>query len=213
MNGQRAVHLLPPIDLSRAGQHHPLHARFSRRLQRVVQPDQVIGKQPRQKIIVVWRRSQVNHRLDFTRRPPQRLGVREVAPDRFGRARRGRPIKPPHPPARRSQRSHRRPADASGRAGHEYRRDSINRHALSLPKGCAASQPSRRHLRRASAFRHLADSLCPPARSGNPHLVASGVSRIIIASRIRGRSDPAHAGCYFSIGLRARSDAPHQALA
>ena len=31
----------------------------------------------------------------------------------------------------------------------------------------------------------------------NPHLVASGVSRIIIPSGVAVRSDPAHAGCYF----------------
>ena len=35
----------------------------------------------------------------------------------------------------------------------------------------------------------------------NPHLVASGVSRIIISSEIIPRSDPAHAGCYFFNGL------------
>ena len=48
----------------------------------------------------------------------------------------------------------------------------------------------------------------PTSPFKNPHLVASGVSRIIILLGIAVRSDPAHAGCYFFNGLPSAAELP-----
>ena len=122
---------LPPDDLAAARQHHAPDTGFSCRFQNVVDADDVVGQKLGHEIVVVGRGGQVNQGVAACRGSAHGRGVGEISDQRNIGAGPRCKIEAAHPMAAGLQLTHRRLADAAGRAGDKNGSDFGHRfHAL-----------------------------------------------------------------------------------